>query len=86
MGKPALCGGEPVRSKPWPGWPIWDEREVEALAEVVDLFDILSVDVKTPSLSRGVRDYSACERFIELARRAGKPGALKLVFAASTTD
>lgn len=29
---PAILGGEPVRKKPWPGWPVWDvetdEKEV----------------------------------------------------------
>lgn len=31
----AIDGGTPVRTKPWPTWPIWDETEVEALASVV---------------------------------------------------
>ena len=52
---------------------------------MIDLFDYLSVDVKFPSLSRGVRDLSACERFLEIVRESRKPGCLKLVVAASTT-
>jgi dTDP-4-amino-4,6-dideoxygalactose transaminase len=29
--KPALLGGKPVRSSPFPGWPVFDEREERAL-------------------------------------------------------
>ncbi len=35
MVKLAIKGGEPVREKPWPQWPIFDGKEVEALKEVV---------------------------------------------------
>ncbi len=31
----AINGGEKVRTKPWPTWPVWDEREIKALEEVV---------------------------------------------------
>src|SRR5437016_1955990 len=31
----ALNGGNPVRARPWPRWPIFGETEVAALAEVV---------------------------------------------------
>lgn len=31
----AIQGGTPVRSKPWPRWPVFDETEIEAVAEVV---------------------------------------------------
>ena len=34
MGKLAITGGKPVRTKPWPVWPIRDEREEELLLEV----------------------------------------------------
>ena len=27
----AINGGERVRTKPWPQWPVWDEREIAAL-------------------------------------------------------
>ncbi len=60
----------------------------DALGEVVDLFDYVSADVKLPSLTRGVNDLSACERFLEVARAAGKSGdeaCVKLVFADSTS-
>jgi dTDP-4-amino-4,6-dideoxygalactose transaminase len=33
--KLAIDGGKPVRTAPFPAWPIFDERETEALAEVV---------------------------------------------------
>lgn len=55
------------------------------LAEVIDLFDYISADVKLPGLSRGVRDLSTCERFLRAVRDAKKPGCAKLVFAESTT-
>lgn len=35
MPKLAVNGGPRVREKPWPAWPIYDEREIDALAEVV---------------------------------------------------
>lgn len=31
----ALKGGRPVRVKRWPSWPIYDEREIRALEDVV---------------------------------------------------
>jgi len=34
MGKLAVTGGKPVRTKPWPGWPIRGDREVELVTEV----------------------------------------------------
>ena len=35
LDKLAIKGGEPVRKKPFPKWPIFDEREMEALKEVL---------------------------------------------------
>ncbi len=35
MPKLAVLGGEPIREKPFPQWPMFDEREVEALRKVV---------------------------------------------------
>jgi dTDP-4-amino-4,6-dideoxygalactose transaminase len=35
MGKLAVNGGEPVRSHPYPSWPIWDQREIDAVTEVI---------------------------------------------------
>lgn len=31
----AINGGTPVRTEPWPTWPIWDEREETLLLEVL---------------------------------------------------
>ncbi|MEM3046659.1 MAG: DegT/DnrJ/EryC1/StrS family aminotransferase, partial [Candidatus Bathyarchaeia archaeon] len=36
MAKLALKGGEPVRRTPFPKWPIWDERELRGLREVLE--------------------------------------------------
>jgi dTDP-4-amino-4,6-dideoxygalactose transaminase len=33
--KLAIEGGSPVREKPFPAWPIWDEREEKALLDVL---------------------------------------------------
>jgi dTDP-4-amino-4,6-dideoxygalactose transaminase len=33
--KLAVQGGTPVRTRPWPAWPVWDEADAEAVAEVV---------------------------------------------------
>ncbi len=35
MARLALLGGTPVRTAPFPAWPVHDEREVEAVTEVV---------------------------------------------------
>jgi len=57
----------------------------DALGEVADLVDYVSADVKLPSLARGIPDLGACERFLAVAREAGKEGCAKLVFTDSTT-
>lgn len=36
MAKLALLGGSPAKTKPFPAWPYYDEREREALCEVLD--------------------------------------------------
>jgi len=35
MGKLAIKGGTPVRSKPFPAWPVWGDEEINNLTEVV---------------------------------------------------
>lgn len=35
MGKLALTGGQPLRTSPFPAWPVWDDREIEAVTGVV---------------------------------------------------
>ncbi len=32
----AIDGGTPIRSKPFPSWPVYDEREIRAVREVVE--------------------------------------------------
>ena len=34
-GQPALLGGKPVRTEPFPGWPVREELEDRAMLEVV---------------------------------------------------
>lgn len=34
MGKLAISGGNKVRMKPFPGWPVWDETDCNGLVEV----------------------------------------------------
>jgi dTDP-4-amino-4,6-dideoxygalactose transaminase len=34
-GKPAILGGKPVRTKPWPPWPVWDKSAEESIIEVL---------------------------------------------------
>lgn len=31
----AIKGGKPIRTKPWPAWPVYDERELKALEETL---------------------------------------------------
>lgn len=35
MSKLALIGGDPVRTTPYPAWPVFDERDVEAVTAVI---------------------------------------------------
>ncbi len=35
MSRLALLGGEPIRTRPFPSWPIWDSREERALLDVL---------------------------------------------------
>ncbi|MCX8091004.1 MAG: DegT/DnrJ/EryC1/StrS family aminotransferase [Verrucomicrobiae bacterium] len=35
LGRPALLGGQPVRTRPFPGWPVFDATEERALLEVL---------------------------------------------------
>jgi dTDP-4-amino-4,6-dideoxygalactose transaminase len=35
MSKLAVLGGDPVRSEPYPQWPVFDERDVQAVTDVV---------------------------------------------------
>jgi len=32
----ALLGGKPVRTKPWPSWPMWDDRERKGINAVLE--------------------------------------------------
>lgn len=36
MEKLAILGGEPVKTSPWPRWPVYDDSEKEALMEVLE--------------------------------------------------
>jgi dTDP-4-amino-4,6-dideoxygalactose transaminase len=31
----AALGGKPVRTQPYPDWPVWDERDIEAVSAVI---------------------------------------------------
>jgi dTDP-4-amino-4,6-dideoxygalactose transaminase len=35
MGHLAIAGGAPVRTEKYPTWPVWDQREIDAVTEVV---------------------------------------------------
>ena len=35
MSKLALLGGAPVRSEPYPQWPVFDQRDIDAVTNVV---------------------------------------------------
>jgi dTDP-4-amino-4,6-dideoxygalactose transaminase len=34
-GKPAILGGKPVRTKPWPSWPVWDKTAEQSVLSVL---------------------------------------------------
>jgi len=36
MAQLALKGGTPVRTSPYPSWPVWDEKELDAVSAVVN--------------------------------------------------
>jgi len=35
MAKLAINGGDPIRTKPFPKWPVWDDSEINALTAVI---------------------------------------------------
>jgi len=35
MAKLAIAGGKPVRRKPFPAWPVYSRRELQALQQVL---------------------------------------------------
>jgi len=35
----AILGGDPLRTRPYPAWPVWDDRERRGLAEVLESGD-----------------------------------------------
>ncbi len=35
MPKLALLGGEPIRTKPYPQWPVFDQRDIDAVSHVI---------------------------------------------------
>ncbi len=35
MSELAILGGPKTRTEAYPAWPVWDERDVQAVAEVV---------------------------------------------------
>lgn len=69
MGKLAVTGGQPVRTKPWPGWPFSDEEEVRALAEVARSNRWWRGAYSTGELSRGISGRSKVEEFEEAFAR-----------------
>jgi len=36
MSKPAIRGGTPVRTEPYPPWPVYDERDIAAVTRVIE--------------------------------------------------
>lgn len=49
----AINGGDKARTKPWQSWPIWDEREVNAVTDVI----------KSGQWGRLTSDNSKCSEF-----------------------
>ena len=35
MSKLAILGGEKTRTEPYPDWPVWDQRDIDAVTEVI---------------------------------------------------
>lgn len=52
----AIHGGNPVRSNPWPGWPVWDQREARALAAALDQ---AKWAIDSPIVARFERDFAS---------------------------
>ena len=51
MNKLAIEGGTPVRSKPFPTWPVWDNREEKQLLEVLHSGTWSSTSEPSPKLA-----------------------------------
>ena len=35
MSKLAILGGSKTRTEPYPQWPVWDQRDIDAVTEVI---------------------------------------------------
>ena len=35
MSELAILGGRKTRTEPYPAWPVWDQREIDAVTEVI---------------------------------------------------
>jgi dTDP-4-amino-4,6-dideoxygalactose transaminase len=60
MSKLAVLGGEPVRTEPYPQWPVFDERDIKAVTDVVRSGDWGGYPYPGPQTSEFLR------RFLEL--------------------
>jgi dTDP-4-amino-4,6-dideoxygalactose transaminase len=63
--KLAIEGGAPVREKPFPAWPIWDEREERQLLEVLHSGDWgMLTGTKVHSFERAFAEYQGAKHGI----------------------
>ncbi len=64
MAKLALNGGTPVRTRPFPSWPYWDEGEIQALTEVVQS-GVWGIDgTRVPAFEKAFAAYQGAKHGI----------------------
>ena len=66
----AVNGGTPVRQRPWPAWPVWDEADAQALAEVVRSGEWFSMS------GRGVHAFAGVTTTVGFALSGGASGTI----------
>jgi dTDP-4-amino-4,6-dideoxygalactose transaminase len=78
--KLAIHGGTPVRSKSWPSWPVWDQREVQALTAALEE---AKWAIDSPIVARFENDFaSAHDAAFGIAVTSGTTGLMIALRAA----
>jgi dTDP-4-amino-4,6-dideoxygalactose transaminase len=58
MSKLAINGGEPVRTEPFPSWPVWDQSEIDAATRVIESGDWSH---KNPEIESFEQEFAALQ-------------------------
>ena len=73
----ALFGGDPVRKTPYPGWPVFDERDIAMVTQIIKSGNWGGFPYPGPQTAAFIRKFldlqggAVCRRHGEWHRHAG---------------